>query len=47
MRKYGLTIDNLVSVDVVTADGEFVKAGDNGERRVPGRSRRWRQTSAS
>jgi FAD/FMN-containing dehydrogenase len=26
MRKYGLTIDNLRSVDVVTADGEFVKA---------------------
>ena len=27
-RKYGLTIDNLLSVDLVTADGEFVKAGD-------------------
>jgi FAD binding domain/Berberine and berberine like len=26
MRKYGLTIDQLVSVDVVTADGEFVTA---------------------
>jgi FAD/FMN-containing dehydrogenase len=26
MRKYGLTIDQLLSVDVVTADGEFVKA---------------------
>jgi FAD/FMN-containing dehydrogenase len=26
MRKYGLTIDNLRSVDLVTADGEFVKA---------------------
>lgn len=26
MRKYGLTIDQLRSVDVVTADGEFVKA---------------------
>lgn len=25
-RKYGLTIDNLLSVDVVTADGEFVVA---------------------
>src|SRR4029450_9913048 len=29
MRKYGLTIDQLLSVDVVTADGEFVKAGEN------------------
>jgi FAD/FMN-containing dehydrogenase len=29
MRKYGLTIDQLVSVDVVTADGEFVKASEN------------------
>ena len=29
MRKYGLTVDQLVSVDVVTADGEFVKASDN------------------
>src|SRR6266545_1487731 len=29
MRKYGLSIDNLVSVDVVTADGEFVKAGEH------------------
>ncbi|CAN5786321.1 FAD-binding oxidoreductase [soil metagenome] len=28
-RKYGLTIDNLVSVDLVTADGEFVKASDD------------------
>src|SRR5438067_12078449 len=26
IRKYGLTIDQLRSVDVVTADGEFVKA---------------------
>lgn len=26
MRKYGLTIDNLVSVDIVTADGELVTA---------------------
>ncbi len=26
MRKHGLTIDQLLSVDVVTADGEFVKA---------------------
>jgi FAD/FMN-containing dehydrogenase len=27
-RKYGLTIDNLLSVDVVTADGELVTAGE-------------------
>lgn len=27
-RKYGLTIDQLLSVDLVTADGEFVKASD-------------------
>ena len=26
MRKYGLTIDNLLAVDLITADGEFVKA---------------------
>ena len=28
MRKYGLTIDNLQSVDLITADGELVKAND-------------------
>ncbi len=28
MRKLGLTIDNLISVDVVTAEGEFVKASE-------------------
>lgn len=28
-RKLGLTIDNLLSVDVVTAAGEFVKASEN------------------
>jgi FAD/FMN-containing dehydrogenase len=28
MRKYGLTIDQLLSVDMVTADGEFVKANE-------------------
>src|SRR5947207_2278741 len=26
MRKYGLTIDQLLSVDVITAEGQFVKA---------------------
>ena len=26
MRKHGLSVDQLVSVDLVTADGEFVKA---------------------
>jgi len=28
MRKYGLTIDQLLAVDMVTADGEFVKASE-------------------
>jgi FAD/FMN-containing dehydrogenase len=28
MRKYGLTIDQLLSVDMVTADGRFVKASE-------------------
>lgn len=29
MRKYGLTIDQLLSVDLITADGEFVKASED------------------
>ena len=29
MRKHGLTIDQLVSVDLVTADGELVKASED------------------
>jgi FAD/FMN-containing dehydrogenase len=29
MRKYGLTIDQLVSVDMVTADGEFLQASEH------------------
>jgi FAD/FMN-containing dehydrogenase len=29
MRKFGLSIDNLLSVDVVTADGDFVKASED------------------
>lgn len=28
-RKYGLSIDNLVSVDIVTADGEYLTASEN------------------
>jgi hypothetical protein len=28
MRKYGLTIDQLLSVDLVTAEGEFIKASE-------------------
>jgi len=28
MRKYGLTIDQLLSVDLITADGTFVKASE-------------------
>jgi FAD/FMN-containing dehydrogenase len=29
MRKYGLTVDQLLAVDMVTADGEFVKASED------------------
>ena len=29
MRKYGLTVDSLVSADLVTADGEFVRASED------------------
>ncbi len=28
-RKYGMTVDNLVSVDVVTADGKRIRASEN------------------
>src|SRR6266545_3770871 len=29
MRKFGLTIDNLLSVDLITAQGEFLKASEH------------------
>src|SRR5205085_7613314 len=29
MRKYGLTVDQLISVDVVTAEGELVTASED------------------
>ena len=29
MRKYGATVDNLLSVDLVTADGELVSASES------------------
>ena len=29
MRRFGLTIDSLVSCDVVTADGEFLVASED------------------
>ena len=29
MRKYGLTVDQLLSVDLITADGEFVRASES------------------
>ncbi len=29
MRKYGLVSDNLVSVDIVTADGQFLTASES------------------
>src|SRR5207248_6577557 len=29
MRKYGLTIDQLLSVDLITAEGEFIKASED------------------
>ena len=43
-RKHGLTIDNLLSADVVTADGKLVHASEQGEpRSVLGDPRRRRQ----
>ena len=43
MRKYGATVDNLLSVDLVTADGELVTASEHENRRsVLGSARRRR-----
>jgi FAD/FMN-containing dehydrogenase len=39
-RKHGLAIDNIVSADVVLADGSFVRADENGTRPPVGDPRR-------
>ncbi len=41
-KRYGLSIDNLVSVDVVTADGQFITACEKQKLR-PVLSRAWRR----
>src|SRR4029453_3127123 len=43
MRKYGLTVDNLLSVDMVTADGESVTASATENRRPFLGSAGWRR----
>ena len=46
-RKHGLTIDQLVSVDVVTAEGELVKASETENRSSSGVSAAAAATSES
>ena len=46
-RKYGLSIDNLLSVDIVTADGQIRKASETRTRISSGRSAVPAATSAS
>ena len=42
-RRYGLTIDNLLSVDMVLADGSFVTANSEGECGPVLGGARWRR----
>ena len=37
-RKFGLACDNLLSVELVTADGDIVRAGERRTRNCSGRS---------
>ena len=46
-RKYGLTIDQLLGVDLITADGEFVKATEAENRDLSGGCEAAVGTSAS
>ena len=46
-RKYGLTIDNLLSVDMVLADGSFVVANAEENTTCSGRSEAAAETSGS
>jgi FAD/FMN-containing dehydrogenase len=43
MRKYGLTIDQLMSVDLVTADGQVVTASETQNADLFGAPRWWWQ----